>query len=72
MNILYEQYKDAKRIVTQPFSKFGLINENSNEEKLCNEIRQKAKTLITYAGMINYRLPGDRSARLVQLESLMN
>jgi len=72
MNILYHQYKEARANASQPISKFGLINENSNEEKLCNEIRQKGKTLITYAGMVNYRMPGDTSAKLVQLEVLMN
>lgn len=72
MYILYEQFKEAKASVPQSLSKFGLINENSNEEKLCNEIRQKAKTLITFAGMVNYRMPGDTSAKLVQLETLIH
>ena len=40
--------------------------------KICTEIRQKARALITYAGMIPYRMPGDTNARLVQLEVLMN
>jgi nuclear pore complex protein Nup93 len=35
-------------------------------------LREQAKSLITYAGMIPYRLPGDTNARLVQLEVLMN
>ena len=35
-------------------------------------IREKAKSLITYAGMIPYRLPGDTNARLVQMEVQMN
>jgi len=35
-------------------------------------LRDQAKALITYAGMIPYRLPGDTNARLVQMEVLMN
>jgi len=35
-------------------------------------IRDKARSLITYAGMIPYRLPGDTTARLVQMEVLMS
>ena len=72
MYILYEQYKEAKTAVPQQISKFGLINENSNEEKLCAEIRQKAKSLITFCGMVNYRMPGDTSAKMVQLETLIH
>lgn len=72
MNILYEQYKEIRSSNTTPLSKFGLKNENSNEEKLSSEIRQKAKALITYAGMINYRMPGDTTAKLVQIEVLIN
>ena len=34
--------------------------------------REKARSLITYAGMIPYRLPGDTNARLVQMEVQMN
>ena len=35
-------------------------------------MREKARSLITYAGMIPYRLPGDTNARLVQMEVQMN
>lgn len=37
-----------------------------------DSLREQAKSLITYAGMIPYRLPGDTNARLVQMEVLMN
>ncbi len=33
---------------------------------------QKARSLITYSGMIPYRMPGDTNVRLVQLEVMMN
>ena len=35
-------------------------------------LRHQARALITFAGLIPYRLPGDTNARLVQLEVLMN
>ena len=34
--------------------------------------RDMAKSIITFAGMIPYRMPGDTNARLVQTEVLMN
>jgi len=37
-----------------------------------DNVRDKARSLITYAGMIPYRLPGDTNARLVQMEVQMN
>lgn len=37
-----------------------------------SSLRMQAKSLITFAGMLPYRLPGDTNARLVQLEVLMN
>lgn len=36
------------------------------------EIRQKAKALITFSGMIQYRMPCDAIARLIELEVLIN
>ncbi|KAF0314261.1 Nuclear pore complex protein Nup93 [Amphibalanus amphitrite] len=36
------------------------------------ELRQTARLLITFAGSLPYRLPGDTHARLVQMEVLMN
>jgi len=35
-------------------------------------IRDKARCLISYVGMIPYRLPGDTTSRLVQMEVLMS
>ena len=37
-----------------------------------NYLRSQARALITFAGMIPYRMPGDTNARLVQMEVLMN
>ena len=36
------------------------------------DLRQLAKNLITFAGMLPYQMPGDTNARLVQMEVLMN
>ena len=36
------------------------------------ELRRTARLLITFAGSLPYRLPGDTHARLVQMEVLMN
>lgn len=36
------------------------------------EIRQKAKALITFSGMITYKMPCDVIARLIELEVLIN
>lgn len=72
MNILYNQYKDIKSSTPRAVNKFGIIGEIGNKEQFCAEIRQKARSLITYAGIIPYRMPGDTNARLVQLEVMMN
>ena len=37
-----------------------------------SELRELAKVLITYAGMLPLQLPGDTYARLVQMEVLMH
>ncbi|CAG2123272.1 unnamed protein product [Medioppia subpectinata] len=72
MNILYSQYKQIKSSTPQTVNKFGIIGDIDNKEQICAEMRAKARAIITYAGMIPYRMPGDSNARLVQLEVLMN
>ena len=37
-----------------------------------NSLRADARSVVTFAGLLPYRLPGDTNARLVQLEVLMN
>ena len=44
---------------------------DSRDQQL-TELKQKARCLITYTGMIPYRIPGDINTKLVQLEVLMN
>lgn len=36
------------------------------------KIKDQAKSLINFAGMVPYRLPGDTNMRLVQYEVKMN
>lgn len=36
------------------------------------QLRNQARALITFAGMIPYNMAGDTNARLVQMELLMN
>ncbi|GIY39752.1 nuclear pore protein [Caerostris extrusa] len=46
-------------------------NENVSQEKHISYLRTQASALITFAGMIPYRMPGDTNARLVQIEVMM-
>jgi len=48
------------------------ILHNQYKKQPHPSIRDKARSLITYAGMIPYRLPGDTTSRLVQMEVLMS
>ncbi|XP_053205549.1 nuclear pore complex protein Nup93-like [Panonychus citri] len=72
MNILHTQYKKIKSIAPLTSSKFGVLVEANEKEGLLTSLKSKARLLITYAGMIPYRMPGDINARLVQLEVTMN
>ncbi|XP_015787452.1 nuclear pore complex protein Nup93 [Tetranychus urticae] len=72
MNIIHIQYKKIKSIVPLTSNKFGVIAEANEKDVLLQSLKAKARLLITYAGMIPYRMPGDINARLVQLEVTMN
>ena len=37
-----------------------------------NDLKEKARALVTFAGLLPYRMPGDTNARLVQLEVMMH
>jgi len=67
MTMVHNKYTSSKS-ATQPRG----INQEGGKERHLESLREKAKSLITYAGMIPYRLPGDTNARLVQMEVLMN
>ncbi|KAK6477065.1 nuclear pore complex protein Nup93 isoform X1 [Huso huso] len=67
MNILFTQYKRLKG--TTPASP---ARPQRSLEDRDSQLRTQARALITFAGMIPYRLAGDTNARLVQMEVLMN
>jgi len=66
----YKHIKSGGAAGGAPAKKGG--GEDGGKEAVLNQLRTRAKAMITFAGMLPYRLPGDTSARLVQLEVLMN
>ncbi|XP_069113478.1 nuclear pore complex protein Nup93-like [Argopecten irradians] len=73
MNILHQQYKNAKNTAPQsPMSSRGSRAGDGGKETFLNFLRSQAQALVMFAGMLPYRLPGDANARLIQLEVLMN
>lgn len=74
MNILYSLYKEAKASHVPTITKFGLSPESIHHGKdaRLSELRSKARTLITYAGMIPFRMHKETNEKLIQLEVLMN
>ncbi|KAM8947376.1 nuclear pore complex protein Nup93 [Pelodytes ibericus] len=67
MNILFTQYK---RLKGSGPSSLGRPQRMLEEKD--SVLRSQARALITFAGMIPYRMSGDTNARLVQMEVLMN
>lgn len=77
MNILFVQYKNLRSPSAGDTSLASrnasmLSFEDGGKNMTAANVRSQARALITFAGMIPYRLPGDTNARLVQLEALMN
>ena len=67
MNILFTKYKESKSSAPSRG-----INQDGGRQRHQELLREQAKAIITFAGMIPYRMPGDTNARLVQMEVLMN
>ncbi|CAH2324545.1 nuclear pore complex Nup93 isoform X1 [Pelobates cultripes] len=67
MNILCTQYKRLKG--SGPSS---LGHPQRVLEERHSVLRSQARAIITFAGMIPYRMSGDTNSRLVQMEVLMN
>lgn len=67
MNIIYTQYTQSKSATPGRGS-----GQDGGRERQLEGLRERAKALITFAGMIPYRMPGDTNSRLVQMEVLMN
>ena len=76
MNILFTNYKESKEASSTPLNTtaggFASKTADGGRERYLAELREQARALITFAGMIPYRMPGDTNARLVQMEVLMN
>lgn len=72
MNLLYSQHKEL-RSSGQALggSSTVLSGRGKDTEGQLQYLRMQARALITFAGMIPYRMPGDTNARLVQMEVLM-
>ncbi|XP_020336261.1 nuclear pore complex protein Nup93-like [Oncorhynchus kisutch] len=67
MNILFMQYKRLKGATAGASGR----PQRSMEDR-DSQLRSQARALITFAGIIPYRMAGDTNARLVQMEVLMN
>ncbi|GAA6085451.1 nuclear pore complex protein Nup93 [Tachysurus ichikawai] len=67
MNILFTQYKRLKGATAGTPGRQQRTMEDRD-----SILRGQARALITFAGMIPYRMAGDTNARLVQMEVLMN
>ncbi|XP_033102112.1 nuclear pore complex protein Nup93-like [Anneissia japonica] len=73
MNILYTKYKmNRSKPPYTPRSMTPQRGMDGGKDSYLEYLRRQAKALITFAGMLPYRMPGDINARLVQLEVLMN
>ncbi|XP_074644286.1 nuclear pore complex protein Nup93-like [Tubulanus polymorphus] len=73
MNILFLQYKKARSSgVQSPMQAQSIGKEDGGKDSYIKYLRRQARALITFAGMLPYRMPGDTNARLVQMEVLMN
>ncbi|XP_065064334.1 nuclear pore complex protein Nup93-like [Rhopilema esculentum] len=71
MNILYAKYckmRSEEDVTNRSFRK----RVESEKQSYLNSLRADARSVVTFAGLLPYRLPGDTNARLVQLEVLMN
>ncbi|MEE6499745.1 hypothetical protein FKM82_003573 [Ascaphus truei] len=67
MNVLFTQYKRLKASGPSTPGRPQRVLEGQD-----SVLRSQARALITFAGMIPYRMSGDTNARLVQMEVLMN
>lgn len=68
MKMLYEKFKRSRSTTQSPM--LGMVK--GKDEAYVNTLRHRARALVTFAGLLPYRMPGDTNARLVQLEVLMN
>lgn len=73
MNILCSKYRTVRSSAPQsPRGRLGSRPEDGGKDSHMSRLRIQAKSVITFAGMLPYRLPGDTNARLVQMEVLLH
>lgn len=73
MNIIFNTYKSERASPAAGMAGGTLASgQDGGQEKYLEELKGQAKAIITYAGMIPYRMPGDTNARLVQMEVMMS
>ncbi|XP_014680771.1 PREDICTED: nuclear pore complex protein Nup93-like [Priapulus caudatus] len=74
MAIMQEQHKAVRQPGFQQVSISSQLypHDDGGRQKYVEYLRKQARGLITFAGMLPYRLPGDTNARLVQMEVLLN
>lgn len=71
MKILHKKYSSISQV--SEVSKYAKKKaEGDKQIQFLDVLRQEAKSLVTFAGLLPYRLPGDINARLVQIEIMMN
>ncbi|CAH1117139.1 unnamed protein product [Phaedon cochleariae] len=66
MNMLFAEYQKIKSTEYVP----RFYDESTNRQ--LNHLREQAKCLTNFTGMLPYRMPGDTNSRLVQMEILMH
>lgn len=71
MNILYALYNKAKggESISSPGPRRF---DESVRDKQLSYLREKARSITSFAGSVPYHMPGDTNSRLVQLEILMH
>lgn len=67
MNMLFAQYQKVKGN-TEYIPRF---HDESLEQQL-RHLREQAKSITNFTGMLPYRMPGDMNSRLIQMEILMH
>ncbi len=72
MSAIFHQYKKVKSGGGGGGGAGAAGAASGGRDRQLAEFRDMAKSIITFAGMIPYRMPGDTNARLVQMEVLMN
>ncbi|RZB77466.1 nuclear pore complex protein Nup93 [Asbolus verrucosus] len=67
MNMLFADYQKVKGNEYIP----SRYQDNTMEKQL-SHLREQAKILINFTGLLPYRMPGDTNSKLVQMEILMH